>query len=149
MNGQIQKGYYIGGVGVNTGRGRTCVGIEYGQPVDPSTPWLNSERLGAVHPREKIFELFRLNPESYPGQSGVIYVKRHNPTRTLSGILGNAVPLPATPELNAVFDIYLPKWEAEGDKRHQDFEGGKPTTVIQVRVEGLDAVLEDMPITPE
>ena len=144
MTDKSEKGYYIGGVGVNVGGGRVSVGVEYGIPADPKTPWIDFR---SSTTREKIFEIFRYDPDFHPDMAGSIFVIRHNPQITSSGRVTPAVELASTPELNNVFDYYLPQWELLHDRAEESIESGGKPKIVQVRVEGLEKILDEMPIT--
>ncbi len=83
--------------------------LVYGNPV------IEFEK-GPVWPIERAFELLRY---SDPEEQGFIYVTRFDPKHITWGADGNATAVPATPELNAVFDEYLPRWQHERELYHR------------------------------
>jgi hypothetical protein len=130
MRIQYNRGYYICGMGSGGAHGPKAkelskkwhsrckdgfchsfgaasltASLVYGNPVvGEFEPW------DTVRPIERAYELLRyFDPE----EQNFIYITRFEPERIIWGADENATPVPATPELNAVFDEYLPRWEHE------------------------------------
>lgn len=109
------KEYYINGYGIGAHGPLRALGIRvnlvYGKPnLDDFSP------VDAVKPIEKAFELLKY---SDPTKQNYTYITRHNPLYIVWGKDEYAEPVPATPELNRVFDELLPKWKHEKEQYRQ------------------------------
>jgi len=110
---QRPPGYFIVGAGYGGAHGPKSKASEtaylhYGPPV------VGEFQGPTVRPIEKAFELLRYCD---PTLQREIYIARFEPN-TL-GLDDNAIAVPATPELNMVFDDRLPLWDMERKYYHR------------------------------
>lgn len=121
MTSENNVGLYIGGSGRGIGgplmEDSLSAYLVYGKlAIDELSP------PHPVRPVEKAFELLRyFNPDN----QGHIYVVRFDPENTELGNNKNAVAVAANPDLNRVFDHYIPEYERESERYYGRWEGGR------------------------